>query len=62
MNIRDLAVFAVIMFVASIVAGFINSLLPSMAALGVVGTVIAYVIVLLPSYWLLTKFWRRRRG
>ena len=61
MNSKDIAIFAVIMFVATAVAGWIQSMISSIFdQWGAVGSLILYLILLLPAYYLLSKFWRRR--
>jgi len=60
---RDFLLFAAVMFVSAFVTGFIQGLIPGfLENLGVAGTIIVYLITVYPTYWLLNKFWRRRRA
>jgi len=60
MNVKNFLVFAVIMFIASFIAGYLQQVLPNLSQYGVAGSIIAYLILLVPAYILLKKFWRKQ--
>jgi uncharacterized membrane protein required for colicin V production len=61
-NWKDFAIFAVILFVAPTIMGFMDGLTSGFfSGLGTVGSVIGYVVSAVPVYLLAKHFWRGRR-
>ena len=57
----DFAIFAALMFAAGLVSPIILTSVPSLAALGVAGTVVSYAVASVPAYILLVWLWRKRK-
>jgi len=60
-NWKDFLIFAVLLVIAQFVATLVAGFLPDLGSLGLLGSVITYLAVLFPVYYILNKFWRRRR-
>ena len=60
-NWKDYFVFAVLLVVAQFVASLVASFIPDLSNLGILGTVLTFMVVLFPVYYILNKWWRRRR-
>ena len=57
----DFAIFAGLLFAAGLVSPIILAYVPSLAALGVAGTVVSYAVASVPAYILLVWLWRKRK-
>ena len=60
-NWKDYLIFAILLVVAQFVASLVAGFIPDLSNMGLLGSVLVYLVVLFPVYYILDRFWRRRR-